>query len=414
MMSYVLHISLTLAVAWFAVFALRERLVKHPAPYAGGSVPERRTLLRVFLLALALRLVMLAAGEVLVHLADGGAVHLVDRFTRSDGYHYLHLAELGYHGYIENGQHLFLVFFPLYPWILGVLGKIFGSVALCGVVLSCLCYALGCVYAYRLVCERFTQRIAADAVVLLSLFPYSFFFGLVMTEGLFLLCSCGALYYIHKHRWMAAGIFGALAALCRMTGVLVMGAAIVELLTMHLPEPEETWDLPDYLKKVLPRIPMLLLPLLGTCVYFGLNYAVDGDPFAFVTHQEHWSQGFTWISQTADYMLHYALRGHNATATIWAPQLVMLPLCLLALFWSVRRKRQPNFLIAYGFAYFLATFCLSWLLSGGRYLSCCLPFFVILSEFLEKRPLLRAVMPALFGGGMLVYYHLFLSGAPLY
>ena len=413
-MDVFLRIIVTLAVVVFAAYALRERLVKHPAPCSGGNTPERRRLVQVFLLALALRLVMLAAGEVLLLLTEGGAVHLADRLTRSDGYHYLHLAELGYHGYIENGQHLFLVFFPLYPWILGLLGKLFGHVAIFGVILSCLCYALGCVFAYRLVCERWGHRIAADAVMLLSLFPFSFFFGFVMTEGLFLLCSCAALYYVHKHAWLAAGLWGALAAMCRMTGVLVMGAAIVELLTIYLPAPEEQWDLPAYLKKVLPRLPILLLPLLGTCVYFVLNLAVDGNPFAFVTHQAHWNQGFVWLSETASYMLRYALNGHNATATIWMPQLVLLPLCLAALFWSIRSKRQPNFLIAYGFAYFLATFCLSWLLSGGRYLSCCLPFFVILAELLEKRPLLRTLVPALFAGGMLVYYHLFLSGAPLY
>ena len=413
-MNMFLHFAATLAVALFAVYALRERLVKHPAPHTGAHEPHRRALVQVFLMALALRLLMLALGELGLSLTSGGEVHLIDRLTRSDGYHYLRLAQLGYEGYIENGQHLFLVFFPLYPWILGLLSRLFGHPELCGVVLSCLCYALGCVFCYRLVWERFNRRIAADAVLLLSLFPFSFFFGFVMTEGLFLLCSCAALYYIHKHRWLAAGLWGIFAAMCRMTGVLVIGAAVVELMTIHLPKEDQSWNLPAYLKKVLPRLPLLFLPLLGTAVYFLLNTAVDGDPFAFAVHQEHWNQGFVWLSETVNYMLRHTLSGHHATPTIWLPQLLLFPLCLIALFWSIGKRRQPNFLIAYGFAYFLATFCLSWLLSGGRYLSCCLPFFIILAEALEKRPLLRTCVPALFAGGMLVYYALFLSGAPLY
>ena len=43
------------------------------------------------------------------------------------------------------------------------------------------------------------------------------------------------------------------------------------------------------------RLPLVLLPGVGTLLYLLLNSWVDGDPFAFVTHQEHWYQGYLWI-----------------------------------------------------------------------------------------------------------------------
>ena len=50
-----------------------------------------------------------------------------------------------------------------------------------------------------------------------------------MTESLFLLTTVSALYHIRRHRWLAAGAWGFLAALTRMQGVLVILAGVVEL-----------------------------------------------------------------------------------------------------------------------------------------------------------------------------------------
>ena len=46
----------------------------------------------------------------------GGSSWALDLWKKWDAWHYVNLAELGYEGYVENGQHLFVVFFPLYVW----------------------------------------------------------------------------------------------------------------------------------------------------------------------------------------------------------------------------------------------------------------------------------------------------------
>ena len=63
-------------------------------------------------------------------------------------------------------------------------------------------------------------------MLFLSVFPYAFFFGGVMTEGLFLLATTGACWYAWRGKWLAFGLFGALAALTRMTGLLVIAVLL--------------------------------------------------------------------------------------------------------------------------------------------------------------------------------------------
>ena len=51
----------------------------------------------------------------------------------------------------------------------------------------------------------------------------------------------------------------------------------------------------------------------------------------------------------------------------------------------------------YAFVYFLLTYCLSWLLSAGRYLSCAVPCFFFAAEELEGKPGRTAALAAVMG-----------------
>ena len=48
-------------------------------------------------------------------------------WQRYDAVHYLRLASVGYQNNIEDGQHLTLVFFPLYPWLMRLLHLVIPS-----------------------------------------------------------------------------------------------------------------------------------------------------------------------------------------------------------------------------------------------------------------------------------------------
>ena len=393
--------------------SLARHAVEEGPPAAQGLQPGWK----IFLLGAGSRVGLLLAGmAAAMLLSDGGLTWegAFQQLQRWDAAHYIRLIEEGYQGYTENGQHLFLVFFPGYVWAARLLRLVIPSTALAGTALSCLCYGGACCYLYRLAGEAYNGRVARDALLYMSLFPFSFFSGLVMTEGLFLLATTGACWYAWRGKWLAFGLFGALAALTRMTGLLVIAVGVIRLLEAYRPlEPPVGKSLGRCWKPLLLRLPLTLLPAAGTLLYLLLNRWVDGDPFAFVTHQEHWYQGYLWISQVVEYIGRYL--GDNLGSSfgwaVWAPALALFVVGLALLYWAALRKGHPAGLLAYGFCFFVATYSLSWLLSAGRYLSTCFVLFLFLAKLTQRRPALRA---ALLGGeGVLlgVYLCAFLAGA---
>lgn len=393
--------------------SLARHAVEEGPPAAQGLQPGWK----IFLLGAGSRVGLLLAGmAAAMLLSDGGLTweRAFQQLQRWDAAHYIRLIEEGYQGYTENGQHLFLVFFPGYVWAARLLRLVIPSTALAGTALSCLCYGGACCYLYRLAGEAYNSRVARDALLYMSLFPFSFFSGLVMTEGLFLLATTGACWYAWRGKWLAFGLFGALAALTRMTGLLVIVVGVIRLLEAYRPlEPPVGKSLGRCWKPLLLRLPLTLLPAAGTLLYLLLNLWVDGDPFAFASHQEHWHQGYLWISQVVEYIGHYL--GDNLGSSfgwaVWAPALALFVVGLALLYWAALRKGHPAGLLAYGFCFFVATYSLSWLLSAGRYLSTCFVLFLFLAKLTQRRPALRA---ALLGGeGVLlgVYLCAFLAGA---
>lgn len=368
-----------------------------PLPPRAGGRPGRRTLWKVFFLALALRLAAALGGLLLYDTLSGSALGLADLpelWVRWDGTHYVNLVELGYGGYIEDGQPLFLVFFPLYVWVVRAFRLLIPDAALAGLTVSALCFAWGSVYLYRLAAEEYGEGAARRTLALLWSFPFSFFFGAVMTESLFLLTTAAGLYHIKNRQWGRFALWGVLAAMTRMQGVLLMGAAGAELCQAAHPLDRPRGERRAALGEIGKKIPQLCAPLLGSLAYFALNWSVTGDPFAFTAMQEHWSQGFQWFPSVLVYLAGNALFWPSVSTRweMWIPELLLFPLFALLLWRSWRRHRSMFTL--YGFVYFLLTYCLSWLLSAGRYLSCALPFFLFAAGELEDRPRASAAVCA--------------------
>ena len=381
-----------------------------PLPGRRGRAPEREKLWKVFGLAILVRCAV-ALGSLLLYNGLTGAGlslgELAGLWARWDAPHYVKLVELGYGGYVENGQPLFLVFYPLYVWIVRGFRLLIPNTALAGMAVSFLCFGWGSVYFYRLGCEEYGEKIARRGMLLLWAFPFSFFFGGIMTESLFLLTTAAGLWHIRNHRWGRFAMWGILAAMTRMMGLILIGAAVAELVNHVKPFSLPREERGRGLWEVTKRLPLLCAPLLGSLAYFGLNWYVTGDPFAFTVMQQHWSQGFMWFPKVLSYLAKNAFGWYNVLTRweMWIPELVLFPLFLLLLLRSWRKHRSMYTL--YAFVYLILNYCLSWLLSAGRYLSCDLPCFYFLAAGLEgkpKRTVALGVLMAVLQGWFLFRY----------
>jgi len=123
------------------------------------------------------------------------------------------------------------VFFPLYPLLTRLVGKVlWGNYLLGGIIVSNVAYFLALIALYKLTQLEFDPQVATRAVVYLSVFPTAFFFLGVYTESLFLLFAVAAFYYARKGNWLAASIAGLLAALTKQLGLLLLLPLLYEYL----------------------------------------------------------------------------------------------------------------------------------------------------------------------------------------
>ena len=112
----VIALGLSLVLRWLGTAGLPVPLASR-TPDAVRYAVSRAEGLRVFLSALLFRLVifvLVGLFTCLVLYPGSGPDAALWTWQRWDALHYVNLAELGYTGYMEDGKHLFLVFFPLY------------------------------------------------------------------------------------------------------------------------------------------------------------------------------------------------------------------------------------------------------------------------------------------------------------
>jgi len=215
---------------------------------------------------------------------------LVGPSARWDSVWYLRIAE---HGYGTAGSHAQAAFYPLYPALMRGVGTVVGSPLTAGILISLACFLAALVLLHRLAALELGPRDARGTVLLVAFFPTAFFFSAVYTESLFLLVSVGAFLAARSGRWALAGALGALAALTRNSGVLLLVPLVVLFLygprTDLTPEVRAGWA-PRY--RLTPQILWLALVPLGLGLYLAWSALALGDALAPYHAQALWLRHF--------------------------------------------------------------------------------------------------------------------------
>jgi hypothetical protein len=123
--------------------------------------------------------------------------------------------------YIKNYS-----FFPFYPYVMRVFAfplKFFGfnplaAASLAGVIVSVLGTAAGLIALYDLTRSNFDVEDSLRATFYALIFPTSFFFAMVYTEGLFIGLAFWSLALAKRKQWLLASILGLFAAWTRAHG----------------------------------------------------------------------------------------------------------------------------------------------------------------------------------------------------
>lgn len=189
-----------------------------------------------------------------------------------DGEHYLSIAIFGY-------KHLEQAFFPLYPILISFFSRpdpndllvslVNSTVA--GLIISNASFALALIFLWELISIDFSKKIAYLTIILILIFPASFYFGSVYNESLFLLLTVLSFLNARKGNWFWAGVFGMISSATRVFGVLLLPVLAIEAYKQKASMSRAFW--------------ILLIPVgLGIYMWY-LNVTV-GDPIAFYSFQK--------------------------------------------------------------------------------------------------------------------------------
>ena len=134
-----------------------------------------------------------------------------------DSRHYFDIAE---NGYKLPGEGTTLVLPPLLPMLIRAGSWVTGSLLGGGVLVATLISFLPGLLMYRLARCDLDEENTFRAMLVLLLFPTSFFIHIVYTEGLFLTTVLGAFLAARRGNWKAVAVFGFLAGLTRINALV--------------------------------------------------------------------------------------------------------------------------------------------------------------------------------------------------
>ena len=315
-------------------------------------------------------------------------------FARWDAEWYRTIAREGYVYY--PGVQSSVAFWPTYPVVVRLLSWAFPTIYITGTVVTVLSGATAVVLLRKWAKVFVSNSVAITAVVLLCVFPYSWYlYGVVYSDALFIATAIGAFYLVERDRYFWAGIVGILATAGRPAGLVVALALVLRVIERrNLANGangfRELFN-PRGLTKADAPIFLSWLGVGGWCAFLWVKF---GDPLLFVTIEasKGWDQGAgpsTWlkfrlIEELQHHPFEWSTIGHVAHGLVVLGALFLLP----------RVKRR------FGWAYAVYAFGLIALpllgtkdfFGAGRYLLGTFPCIVVAAELLVVRPKLRAVI----------------------
>lgn len=375
---------------------------------------------RLIALTWAVKLAILAVGALAYVIYTGNSFHspedLLRIWNRWDAPHYLDLVVFGYRAtdagdlFGPNGYRsvypgdlpLYIVFYPLFPWLATVVNFLLNDPLASAFVVSTLASMFAAPLLYRLVRHDEEPAIAMRAAWFLLIFPTSYFLHIGYTEALFMALVLGSFLAARTERWWLAGALGGLAALARVNGLILIPALAAEAFTQWLRRPAEE-------RRIRFEWLAIGLVAIGFMGYLALNRAVYGDAFTFLRIQhEHWYKSLDWpwngISGVFRWLQSPVL--DNVLMLGWM-ELLFIAIGLVATVHAALRFRLSWFAwMAGNWLLFVST---SFVVSVPRYALTLFPLYVSLA-LLSRRRLALVLVSGISLAGLVYFAGRFANG----
>lgn len=301
-------------------------------------------------------------------------------WERWDALWYLRIAT---HGYAASDGSA--AFFPGYPFAVRDLAWITGGHPLRGAYLvSNVALVIGLVLVYRLTEFEFDRDLARRTVVLLCVFPTSFFFFAPYSESLFLVFAVGALLAARRSSWVVATVLAACATATRNVGVVVALAVTIESLRQSFASRTSRGALA---RRMGRTVAVGCGSLLGIAGYLGWWWATAGSPRIPFAAQGGWQRDFRWPWVTLWDGIHEGLRWIGVySGGYQLADLVIVGIMACAGIWVV--IRTPMIYRVYTAASLVAPLCLVFagrpFMSMPRFVLVVVPLFWALAVFTRR------------------------------
>jgi len=329
---------------------------------------------------------------------EPGWQNLFTSFERFDALWYLRIAASGYG--THDGSAAFYPLFPLLVrWVSFAIG---GHPLAAGLLVSNAALFGALVALYALTRSELGEDTARGAVVFAAVFPTAFFLFAPYSESLFLLLAVLAFWAARRSRWFVAGLAGALAALTRNVGALLVLPLAVEAVHQTLERRPRRVPVPGLIAS--------LGPAAGAGAYLLYWHHRIGDWFAPIHQQTNWqrtlvSPAFTLSEGSKDAWRFLGIYPGGYHLLDW---LIAVPVLALAVYAAVRfRPAYGVYVWAMTIPPMIYIFESRPFMSFPRFALTLFPVFWALARLTERsrvrRELAVAVSAALLGLLLLLY-----------
>jgi Mannosyltransferase (PIG-V) len=327
--------------------------------------------------------------------AAGGWRHLFAVTERQDALWFLRIAVDGYR--LDDGS---AAFFPLYPAAIRAVSFVLGGHPLAAALLVSWASFLGALTVLAaLTLEEFggDDALARRTLIIAAVFPTAFFLLSPYSEAPFLLLSIACLRAARRDQWAAAAACGALAALTRGVGVLLIPALAFEAWRRSGADG----------RPLVPRLTGAAAVAAGPLLYLAYWEVEFGDGSAPFDAEQRWGRTaalFPWS-------LVRAAQSAWTYRSYWLLDAVIVAVVLVTLIVAIRRL--PTAYSVYAWLSLLLPLSYPFpdrpLLSVPRFAAVLFPVAWVLAGAPGRRPVLFWPLAAVSAGGAAWLFVLFVN-----